>query len=348
MEDAHIRCLEDYFGSSPDRLRPLMVSLNGHNSWLLSFPRPWADQKQSGRAFYHIVLDPWLVGPTELLGSWFIHIELPSAPALPTAAAVEAAARQIEDLASEYVLNRRMSNEVFNPSGYIDAILLGFHYYDHVHEATLRDFNGRVPVIATRQAANIVKPWNHFRNMAIIQDLSPDATSWRLSELHPGSVLPPWLAILRLPGHREMNFCMAIVWTHAGDDGSEVHEAILSTPNGTRLDQGPLRAFLNAEPKTRKLAMLHGLKESHIGGKQASFGARGGLQLYRMLGGVDYWVLSNHLLLTYTGMFMRLSRTADTPRTLEWALDQEHSEKTVRERPDVFNVPNGACLVLDA
>ncbi|KAG6296559.1 hypothetical protein E4U09_001717 [Claviceps aff. purpurea] len=348
MEDACIRCLDDYFGASPDRLRPLMVSLNGHNSWLLSFPRPWADQKQSGRAYYHVVLDPWLVGPTELLGSWFIHIDLPSSPALPTAAAVETAARQIEDLASEHVLKRRMSNEVFNPSSYIDAILLSFHYYDHVHEATLRDFNVRVPVIATRQAANIVKPWNHFRNVAVVHDFGPETTCWRTSESHAGSVLPSWLSILRLPGHREMNFSMAIVWTHDDEHGREVHETILTSPNGTLLDQGPLRAFLDAEPKTRKLAMLHGLKESHVGGKQASFGATGGLKLYRMLGEVHYWVVSNNSLLNYTGKFMRLSRTADTPRTLEWALDQEVSEKIVRERPSAYKVANGGCLILDA
>ncbi|KAG5973636.1 hypothetical protein E4U58_004680 [Claviceps cyperi] len=325
-----------------------MVSLNGHNSWLLSFPRPWADQKQSGRAYYHIVLDPWLVGPTELLGSWFIHIDLPSSPALPTAAAVETAARQIEDLASEHVLKRRMSNEVFNPSSYIDVILLSFHYYDHVHEATLRDFSVRVPVIATRQAANIVKPWNHFRTVATVHDFGPETTCWRTSESHAGSVLPAWLSILRLPGHREMNFSLAIVWTHENEHGREVHETILTSPNGTLLDQGPLRAFLDAKPKTRKLAMLHGLKESHVGGKQASFGATGGLKLYRMLGEVHYWVVSNDSLLNYTGKFMRLSRTADTPRTLEWALDQEVSEKIVRERPSVYKVANGGCLILDA
>ncbi|GAO16552.1 uncharacterized protein UV8b_06183 [Ustilaginoidea virens] len=348
MEDAHLLCLEDYFISSPGPLRPLMVSLNGHNSWLLSFPRPWADQKQTGRAYFHIVLDPWLVGPTELVGSWFIRVDLPVAAAMPTADAVEAAARQIEDLASEYVLSRRLSNEVFNPASHIDAILLGFHYYDHVHEATLREFGRKVPVLATREAASIVKPWNHFSYITIVGDLGPAATSWRAPELHPGPPLPSWLTVLRLAGHREINFCLAMVWTHWESPGVEVHEAILSTPHGTLLDQGPLQAFLDAEPKTRKLAMLHGLKESHVGGKQTSFGAKGGLQLYRKLGGVDYWVLSNHSMLNYTGIFMRLSRAADTARTLEWALDQELVEKKAMNKPSVFRVPNGGFLVLDA
>ncbi|KAK8920015.1 hypothetical protein VCV18_008848 [Metarhizium anisopliae] len=349
MEEAHTRCLEQHFTSSPDCLRPLLVSLNGHNSWLLSMPRPWADQKQSGRAYFHIVLEPWLVAPADLVGSWFIHIDLPSAPAFPTADAVEAAARQIEDLASEHVLNRRMSNEVFNPARHIDAILLSFHYCDHLHEATLREFHGNVPVIATPQAARIIRPWNHFCTVAVIHDLKPAATSWRVSDLHPGPCLPPWLAVLRLPGHREMNFSTAIIWTHMEDDGTEVHETILTSPHGTLLDQGPFQAFLNAEPKTRKLAMLHGNKESHIGGKQTSFGAKGGLGLYRKLGGPKYWVLSHDLPLAYAGIFMRLSRAADTPRTLEWALDHEFLEQGLhKKRPDVFKMTNGGCLVLEA
>ncbi|KHN98296.1 uncharacterized protein MAM_04057 [Metarhizium album ARSEF 1941] len=351
MEDAHTKCLEQHFTSYPDCLRPLLVSLNGHNSWLLSLPRPWVEQKQSGRAYFHIVLEPWLVGPADLVGSWFIHIELPSAPAFPTADAVEAVARQIEDLAFEHVLNRRTSNEVFNPARHIDAILLSFHYYDHVHEATLREFHGNVPVIATPQAARIIKPWNHFSTVAIIRDVQPAVdTSWRASELHPGRGLPPWITVLRLPGHREMNFCTAIIWTHMDDDdGIEVHESIFTSPHGTLLDQGPLQAFLDAKPNTRKLAMLHGSKESHIGGKQTSLGAKSGLALYRKLGDPKYWVLSHDLPLTYTGIFMRLSRAADTSRALEWALDQEMLEDRVhKKRPDVFQVKNGACLVLEA
>ncbi|OAQ61034.1 hypothetical protein VFPPC_02060 [Pochonia chlamydosporia 170] len=345
MENAHTKCLEEHFTSSPDCLRPLLVSLNGHNSWLLSFPRPWADQKQSGRAYFHTVLEPWLVGSADLVGSWFIHIDLPSTPAFPTAEAVEAVARQIEDLASEYVLNRRMSNEVFNPASHIDAILLTFHYYDHVHEASLREFSSNVPVIATPQAARIIKPWNHFSTIDIIHDFEEGATSWCTSGLHPGPRLPSWLTVLRLPGHREMNFCTAIVWTHMQDDGTEVHESILTSPHGTLLDRGPVQAFLDAEPKTRKLAMLHGMKETYIGGKKTSFGAKSGLELYRKLGGVKYWVLSHDSLLNYSGVFMRLSRTADIPRTLAWALDQEISEKPVR--PDVYRVQNGRCLVLE-
>ncbi|OAA41344.1 hypothetical protein NOR_05422 [Metarhizium rileyi] len=352
MEDTDARCLEQHFTACPDCLRPLLVSLNGHNSWLMSFPRPQADQQQSGRAYFHIVLEPWLVGPADLVASWFIHIDLPSSPAFPTAHAVEAVARHIEELASKHVLNRRMSNEVFNPAGHIDAILLGFHYYSHVHEATLREFHGNVPVVATPQAARIIKPWNHFSTIDIIHNLDHAAASWRAPHLHPGPSLPPWLTVLHLPGHREMNFCTAIVWTHTQQDGDatvEVHETILTSPYGILPNQGSLQAFLVSEPQTRKLALLHGTKESHIGGKQTSLGVKSGLALYRHLGGVKYWLLAHDLPLTYSGIFMRLSRTADTPRTLEWALDQERSKKSVpKKQPDVFRVPNGSCLVLEA
>jgi hypothetical protein len=202
-------------------------------------------------------------------------------------------------------------------------------------------------VIATPQAARIIKPWNHFNTIDIIHNLEPAATSWRTSDLHPGPHLPPWLAVLRLAGHRDVNFCTAIVWTHV-DAGVEVHESMLTSPHGTLLDRGPLQAFLDSEPKTRKLAMLHGTKESHVGGQQASLGVRGGLALYRKLGGAKYWVISHDLLLNYTGIFMRLSCTGDTPRTLDWALDQELTEKGAPERPDVYKMQNGQCLVLEA
>lgn len=355
MVNIQTATLQEHFNSCSD-FRPIVTSLNAHNSWLLSFPRPWDDQKQSGRAYYHVVLDPWLVGPASLVGSWFVHVDLPTTPALPTPAAVEDAARRIEALASEFVLRRRMSNEVFNSAGYIDAILLDFHYYDHVHEATLREFDGNIPVIATTQAAKILKPWTHFANVSILPDFQPRAASWRDPNLYPKSLLPGWLTVLRFPGHRDMNFGIAIIWSHAGCDGKEAHEMVLNSPHGILLDHSPLQAFLEIEPKIQPLAMLHGLKESHTGGKQTSLGAKGGLALYRNLGDVRYWVLANHLLLNYTGVFMRLSRTADTARTLEWALDEEQrrlnakpsSEKIrTKAKPHVVQVTNGECFVLE-
>lgn len=127
-----------------------------------------------------------------------------------------------------------------------------------------------------------------FHNVVLIHDLPASATSWRDLALHPGGGLPRWITPIRLSGHSELNFCLAIVWTHVDGAGAEIHEALLNSPHGTRLDSGPLQAFLDAEPATKKLAMLHGLKESHTFGYKTTLGAKGGLALYRRIGEAKY------------------------------------------------------------
>ena len=81
-------------------------------------------------------------------------------------------------------------------------------------------------------------------------------------------VLPGGMSVVRPPSHRAVNSCLAIVWSHWDVDGNEWHEAIFSSPHGVVVEQGSLRSFLDAEPPILPLAMLHGLKESHIRGKQ--------------------------------------------------------------------------------
>ncbi|CAM1509698.1 Fc.00g000330.m01.CDS01 [Cosmosporella sp. VM-42] len=330
-----------------------MTSLNGDNSWLLSFPRPSEERVAAAKVYYHIVMEPWLAGPASQLSSWFIHISLTTPAAVPDNKAVEAIARQIEDLAVGFLPQHSDSQaESVKENGYkgdIDAILLGFHYLDHLHEPSLRLFDKRIPVVATPEAAKIVNPWGHFDTVDLIHDLDPTAETWHSPELHPDA-LPSWITAIRLPGHHELNFCWALIWSHISENESEVHEAIIASPHGTRLDEGPLMAFVEAKPATRKLAMLHGLKESHTATIQTTLGAKGGLALYRRVGGVKYWMLSHHSRLAYAGIFMRLVWTVDTPHTLDWALLEEG--RNVDEgalqggNPHVVEVENGGCFVL--
>lgn len=56
--------------------------------------------------------------------------------------------------------------------------------------------------------------------------------------------------------------------------------------------------------------------------------------------------------MNYAGVFMRLLRTVDTPRTLSWALEEERRGKGDGppggcEEPRVVQVENGASLVLE-
>ncbi|KAF7558147.1 hypothetical protein G7Z17_g162 [Cylindrodendrum hubeiense] len=353
MEKTRQDTLQAYFASPNATLRPILTSLNGDNSWLISLPRPSAER--AGRTFYHVVFEPWLAGPTSILSSWFIGITLPQLPNIPDPQAIEGAIRQIEEAAAALVtqssepIDERSDGDY---TGGIDAILLQFHFADHIHEATLRLFHENIPVIATPEAIEVIKPWGHFKTITTIQNLDVSSKTWRDSALHPGDPVPSWFTPIRIPGHAELNFCTAMIWSHLNDNGEEVHEAIFNSPHGTRLDEGPLQAFLDAEPQTEKLAMLHGLKESHTAWWQTTLGVKGGLAFYRRLGGVKYWLPSHHSSLAYSGIFMRLSRTLDTARTMEWGLNEEKKERGEGDeelnKPNLVEVENGGCVILES
>ncbi|KAF4979975.1 hypothetical protein FZEAL_3929 [Fusarium zealandicum] len=343
--------------ASDEPLRPVMTSLNGDNSWLISFPRPSTERVALGKTYYHLVFEPWLAGPTSQISSWFIHISLSTPAAVPDAEAVEAVVDEIETAAAERFADVKVarsrqpldsSQEEYN--GGVDAIFLGFHIVDHLHEPTLRLFNPQIPVIASADVASMLKPWGHFKDIKTMRDLDGPIDTWRSIYIHPGDPIPSWLTAFRMPGHAFLNFCAAIIWTHTTEDGSEVHEVILESPHGTRLDEGPLQAFLDAEPPTQKLAMLHGLKESHTAGFKTTFGVKGGLALYRRVGGFKYWLLSHSSDLSYAGIFMRLLRTIDTQRTVSWGLEDERKGQEVDgeelETPQVVQVSNGDSFVL--
>ena len=337
--------LRQQLASATKQLRSIITSLNGDNSWLWSFPRPAAERASTGKAYYHIVFEPWLNGPTSQFTSWMIHLQLSTPPAASTAEDVVEIAREIETAAGT------RSRSVEEDLG-VDAILLGFHYPDHCHEPTLRLFDRRIPVIATPEAAVIVEPWGHFETVRKISNFGADASTWQDPALHPGAPLPLWLSLMRIPGHHELNYYTVLIWTHVDEKGSEVHETIMQSPHGTRpefLQSGPLQAFLNSTPTTGKLAILHGLKESNAAGFKNTYGAESGLALWRKIGGAKYWVPSHDNELWYSGIVMRALWVNDTPRTLDWALDKEGREKVQGGKgddPKLVKVENGDSLVL--
>ncbi|KAF5006466.1 hypothetical protein FDECE_7153 [Fusarium decemcellulare] len=337
--------------TSPERpLRPVLTLLNGDASWLMSFPRPKAEQVSSGKAFYHVVFEPWLQGDATMLGAWFFNIALSATAAITDVQGIEDIIQKIEEAAARHSSTKtaRAPPKQGSYDGGIDAILLGFHFLDHVHEPTLRLFDGNIPVIASPEAAAIVKPWNHFRTIGTIHDINSSIKSWRSPELHPEH-FPDWLTIVRMPGDAVLTFCNAIVWTHLTDTNQEVHETLMVSPHGTRLDQGPLDAFLSAEPKTEMLAMLHGLKESHGITGQNKLGAKGGLALYRKIGGAKTWILNHDNDFTYSGAFLWITRTTDLPRSLEWAIEEERKQNEGSkdlEAPNFVQVDNGGAIVL--
>lgn len=342
--------LRSHFSATSTELRPIVTSLNGDNSWLWSFPRPLVEQASTGKSYYHVVFEPWLNGPTSELTSWGIHISLSEPPAVTSAQDVEAIIRQIEAAAAANGATQSLTQTATtNCEGYesvIDAILIGFHYLDHLHEPTLLTFDKRIPVIASKEAAAKLKQIDHFDTVKLISDFDPDATRWNAPDLHPGG-FPTWLTPLRMTGHHELNYCLALIWTHG-----DVHEVMFQSPHGTRLDQGPLQAFLSSEPPTKKLAMFHGLKESHAAGSKNTYGAEYGLSFFRRVGGMRYWITTHDSPLQYAGIIMRMLWVRDTPRTLDWALEKEATNddreiKSPKAKPNLIVVENGGMQVLE-
>jgi hypothetical protein len=327
-------------------LRPILTLLNGDASWLMSFPRPKAEQASTGKAYFHIVYEPWLQGDASLFYSWFFNIALSDKAAVTDVQGIEDIILEIEEAASCHLPTDHAQITPTNDGyqGNIDVIILAFHYLDHVHEPTLRTFNPNIPVIATPEAASIIRPWDHFKTICLSHDLVSSAKTWRSPELHPDH-LPDWLTIINLPGHHILNFCTALVWTH-----EEVHETILMSPHGTHLDQGPLDAFLQAEPKTEILTMLHGLKEGHGITGVTKLGVQGGLALYRKIGGSKSWILYHDNDFTYSGFFLWVTRTVDLARSMEWALEEERKQNEVTknlEVPNFVQIANGGMVMLE-
>jgi hypothetical protein len=353
MEAAREKTLQAYFTSSAtadQHLRPIMTSLNGDNSWLLSFPRPDAEREKTGKAYYHLVFEPWLNGPTNLLNSWVLQLRNSKEPAIVDGDGVAAVARQIESAAAGAKTVGTSGDSLPTPQSesqphYIDAIFLGFHYLDHIHKPTLLTFDPSIPVIASREAQATIKPWDHFSQILTIPSLDGQAKSWRDPDTHPGHPFPSWLTTFKLLGHQELNFVTVIIWTHEMD-GVEVHEAILQSPHGIRLNGGPLQAFLDSEPKTEKLALLHGLKESRIWSYMNTYGVKGGLALWRKIGGAKYWVPSHHAVLHYSGVLSKMFGINDAFPTMQCALDEEAKKGGKGDAPNMCEVENGACLVL--
>ena len=362
MSQSRADTLRAHFSSPNGAPRPLLTSLNGDNSWLMSFPRPAAERARPGsKAYFHIVSDPWLTGYASAGASWVISIRTVTPAAIPSGAAVEAVISEIENTAaaaSENLISAPRSINDPEPSP-IDAIFLNFHYSDHLDEATLRTFHPEIPVFATAEAAAIVRRWGHFSHVTETRDLDPATApggtgAWR--SLHPRGSLPDWLTVFRLRGHHELNFATAIIYSSSpssssvpssstssrggggggggGEEDHETkHEALLYSPHGIKADQPALKAFVgyldsagdSDGGKVSVLVILHALKDSFAFGMATTLGVAGGLALERLTR-PRYWVKSHDAPLGYAGIVAWVAWVNDVARTLRSGLDEEKEE----------------------
>lgn len=348
-----------------DALRPILTSLNGDASWLLSIPLP---SPSSGKTFYHIVSDPWLNGPATLGTSWLICIDRLVPSSANNGSDVEGIIRDIEKAAGGVSNTGQEHGDKESP--WLDAIFVNFHYLDHMHQPTLVTFDKTIPVFATPEAAGSVRSWGHFDTVITTHDFEgsePSGRGWR--DFHPGSPLPAWLSVFRLPGDKELNFATAIVWSHDAekhDDESvskptQKHDVLLNTPHGVSVTAPSIRAFFDSTSKfnTRTgdadkvevLALLASLKDSFSLGMPTTLGISGSLAMER-LARPRYWIRSHDTALTYRGIFLRLARVIDVERTLDDGLEAEaraHGKtdgEGERRRPNLVDVRSGECFVL--
>ncbi len=188
---------------------------------------------------------------------------------------------------------------------------------DHCHKETLLKIDSNVPVFTTPEAAKVIKSWQHFRTVIIVQDFgSLGDTDWRSTSLSP---LPSWIGISRLLQRIDvLNYHSALMitfnnqhassvskldrpWSGAShrhkpiepDEDEEVGEAVIYTPHG--INSGDLELVPGASPPIRTLAFLHGLHNVRIGtvsgrtALQLNLGAMNGLKAQRVLK-AKYWM----------------------------------------------------------
>ncbi|KAF3762648.1 hypothetical protein M406DRAFT_294404 [Cryphonectria parasitica EP155] len=353
MSSARVSNLRQHLDGSTGPLRPVLTSLNGDQSWLLSFPLPSTpgEPAQLGKKYYHIVMDPWLKGTISVLSTWFLGLELLNTAAATDGAGVDDIAREIEDAAA----NTNAAN-IPRDTVVVDAIFIHFHYLDHMHQASLVTFDPDIPVLTTPEAAATMRSWDHFKNITTMHDFDPASEQEGWQSLHPGGALPQWLSVFRLKGHAVLNFATGIVWSHDSDDGHRQHELVLNSPHGIRADLPNVRALLGpaedtspatkaASPPLRVLAMLAALKDSFTLGMATTLGLDGSLAL-EDLARPKYWVRSHDMLLKYMGFFMRLTGTHDVARSVDEKGSSSGLKQGESRRPNLVDVANGANFVL--
>jgi hypothetical protein len=342
MATERAAALQAHFSSPDQELQPILTSLNGDNSWLISFPRPAAERQSSGKAYFHAVHDPWLFGSTSLISTLLVHINLAAPASVTDGAGVEAVVQEIEKAAATAggnVPSKVAAIDETKP--FVDAIFVNLEEIDHLHEPTLRSFNNKIPVFAAQKASAIIQKWGYFDKVVTYNDLKPAVGDWKT--LHPGVPLPEWLTIFRMQGHNFLSLATAMVWSV--DAGK--HEALLYSPHGIDINQPTMKTLLHeATPDISVLAILHGLKESSTWGWKNTFGVSYGLPLYRETK-AKYWVLSHNSPFKYSGLVMQ--GVKDVQRTLEWGLGKEIDEggsKLERESVNFVQVENGSFAVL--
>jgi len=308
--------------------RPLLHHLNADTSWLLQVLRPESAVRNGARIYYNILIDPWLQGGQSDLASWFSQQWHATPSAVPSIAALEELAREMEILASGLRVGAgRKSNAAMEREQdarvetFIDAVAISHEFTDHCHKETLHDIHPNVPVFAVREAAKLIGSWQHFRTVVTVDEFGQHGnTDWRSSSMAP---LPDWIGISRLLQKDDvLHYHSALMiafnnrhhssvsnftslnkssstkrkqhhFTIEPNEDDETAEAIIYTPHG--IHSGDLTLIPTASPAINTLAFLHGLHNIRVGtasgrtALQSNLGAHNGLKAQRLLN-AKHWI----------------------------------------------------------
>lgn len=308
--------------------RPILHHLNADTSWFLQIPRPVNELEKGSRYYYNVLIDPWLSGGQSDVASWFSQQFHAHESAVPSIAALEELAREIEILATEVRLgagrksNRADVEEKGAAETFIDVVAVSHEFTDHCHKETLLKLHPDVPVFAIPEAAKLISSWKHFKTVIIVESFGANGNiDWRSTSILP---LPEWIGISRLLSAEDVLYyhsALMVAFNNTRsdvvdklanshrrtgstqkkrkrvsiepDEHNESAEAIVYTPHG--IHSGDLNILPKASPSINTLAFLHGLHNVRVGtlsgrtALQLNLGAVNGLKAQRLLK-AKYWV----------------------------------------------------------
>lgn len=260
--------------------KPILTHLNADTTWLLSLPCPEAKNPR-GRAYFHILIDPWLKGGQSDVAGWFSqqwHVER---SCVENYSELESLIADLERVAEP---SRAKEPETRGA----DLVLVSHEFTDHMHQDTLLDVDSSVPVLATAKAASIMRGWKHFANVGEIKRFDGNWRTSSLSRLAVGS-REDWVGVSRVAyaGSDLLYYHSAIMITFPSFANTGV-QGVIYTPHG--ISPQDLSPVSSANPKIETLALLHGLQDIALPmGAQLNRGAHNGLQVQRMLES-KYWI----------------------------------------------------------
>ncbi|KAJ9497790.1 hypothetical protein LTR99_007424 [Exophiala xenobiotica] len=287
--------------------RPILTHLNADTSWLISLPYPEHASPPAGRSRYNILLDPWLKGSQEDVAGWFSKQWHSIESSVQTIAELENALRDAERLdrdENDVVFDFDTDLPAARGRSCIDAVAVSHEFTDHCHQATLLELDGRVPVFATKKAAQLIQSWKHFDRVIEIGTFST-GTDWRATSLAP---LPGWIGIGRLvTGFDMLYFHSALVICVQMSASSDHAEAVIYTPHGVQAST--VSVLTETTPRLEALALLHGLHDVSIGWtSQLNLGVVNAVKAQKILR-AKYWVGTHDEEKPSSGVIAPLLRT---------------------------------------